>query len=160
MPLDYLVMSPYYMSMLTTGFNHVGILTEDTDRFVEFYGEVFGAELLHKEETPFGHFSLVSVGGVGTFNVFEVDDREADGEIPMFQRGRLDHLGLQAGSLEDFNECRRRLIERGATDGFVTDFGVVWSCCFTDPDGLEAEIVVDSPNPGPSRPPGTPAPGY
>lgn len=147
--------------MLTAGFNHVAVLTNDTDRFVRFYGEVFGAELLHAEDTPFGRLSFVSVGGEAAFNVFELDANAEPDEVPvMFARGRLDHLGLQAASLASFDEARRRLMARGATDGFVTDFGIVWSCCFTDPDGLKAEIVVESPQPGPTLPPGTPAPGY
>ena len=29
--------------MLVDGINHVAVLTADTDRLVEFYGEVFGA---------------------------------------------------------------------------------------------------------------------
>ena len=32
--------------MLTNGFNHVAVLTADTERFVGFYSEVFGAEEL------------------------------------------------------------------------------------------------------------------
>jgi hypothetical protein len=87
---------------------------------------------------------------------------EAERQTPMFGRGRLDHIGLQAASLEAFEEARRRLMERDATDGFVTDFGPILSLFFRDPDGLEAEVCVTNPNaqPGVHHPPGTPAPGY
>jgi len=78
----------------------------------------------------------------------------------MFERGRLDHIGFQAASLDAFNEARRRLMEKGATDGYVSDFGLVYSLFFRDPDGLECEVVVPSPKPGPLTGPGTPAPGY
>ena len=54
------------------------------------------------------------------------------------------------------------MIARGATDGFVTDFGVAISLFFTDPDGLEGEVLLDRPGAGPAdlKPPGTPAAGY
>ena len=61
-------------------------------------------------------------------------------------RGRIDHLGLQAASLEAFEEIRRRLIARGAADEFVTDFGAILSLFFTDPDGLEGEVCVANPD--------------
>jgi len=82
--------------------------------------------------------------------------------VPMFGRGRLDHMALQAASLEAFDEIRRRLMERGSTDGFVTDFGPILSLFFTDPDGLEAEVCVDNPDaqPGVFNPPGTPSARY
>jgi len=51
---------------------------------------------------------------------------------------------------------------RGASDGFVTDFGPLLSVFFRDPDGLEAEVCVVNPDavPGAFNPPGTPAQRY
>ncbi len=91
-----------------------------------------------------------------------VGNTEADRQVPMFGRGRIDHLALQAGSLEAFETIRARLIERGASDGFVTDFGRVLSLFFRDPDGLECEVCVENPDaePGVHHPPGTPAARY
>ncbi len=65
----------------------------------------------------------------------------------------------EAASLEAFVEIRRRLIQRGASDGFVTDFGPVLSVFFRDPDGLEGEVCVANPDaqPGVLNPPGTQA---
>lgn len=147
--------------MLLNGFNHVGMLTRDTERFVAFYNRVFGAEVIARTDLPFGRLTLVHIGGGRELNVFEIDDNdEADRQVPMFGRGRLDHIGFQADSLDAFNEARRRLMAEDATDGFVTDFGLVYSVFFRDPDGLECEVVVPSQNPGPVKPPGTPAPGY
>ena len=87
---------------------------------------------------------------------------EADRQTPMFERGRIDHMGLQAASLEAFEEIRRRLIARGAADEFVTDFGPILSLFFRDPDGLEGEVCVPNPDavPGVANPPGTPAARY
>jgi hypothetical protein len=91
-----------------------------------------------------------------------VGNTEAQRQKPMFGRGRIDHLGLEAASLEAFEEIRRRLIARGAADEFVTDFGPLLSLFFTDPDGLEGEVLVANPDakPGVHNPPGTPAARY
>ena len=80
----------------------------------------------------------------------------------MFGRGRIDHLGLQAASLGAFDQIRDRLIARGASDHFVTDFGPVLSVFFRDPDGLEGEVCIQNPDavPGVHNPPGTPAARY
>ena len=87
---------------------------------------------------------------------------EAQRQTPMFGRGRIDHIGLLAASIEAFDTIRERLIAKGSTDGFVTDFGAILSLFFIDPDGLEGEVCVPNPNaiPGVTNPPGTPAAGY
>ena len=147
--------------MLLNGFNHVAVMTKDTKRFVSFYEEVFGAEVFGEQSMgPMGRLTLVRIGEEAEINLFEVaGNTEADRQAPMFGRGRLDHLGLQAASLEAFEEIRRRLIDRGASDEFVTDWGPGLSLFFRDPDGLEGEVCVANPDavPGVLNPPGTPA---
>jgi catechol 2,3-dioxygenase-like lactoylglutathione lyase family enzyme len=149
--------------MLLDGVNHVAILTSDTERFVNFYRDVFEAEVEGTNDMGGeGTLSFVRIGRA-EINLFELHgNSEAQRQTPMFGRGRIDHLGLQAASLEAFEEIRRRLIERGATDEFVTDFGPILSLFFTDPDGLEGEVCVANPDakPGVSNPPGTPAARY
>jgi catechol 2,3-dioxygenase-like lactoylglutathione lyase family enzyme len=150
--------------MLLNGVNHVAVLTNDSDRLHAFYIEVFDAKVSRDAEEGEGtRLSFVDVGPFTELNVFEITgNAEAAHQTPMFGRGRLDHIGLQAASLEAFDEIRRRLIERGCTDGFVTDFGPILSLFFRDPDGLEAEVCVANPNaqPGVFNPPGTKADGY
>jgi catechol 2,3-dioxygenase-like lactoylglutathione lyase family enzyme len=149
--------------MLLDGFNHVALLTASTKRFVNFYSEVFGAEVIDTQEAPIGRLTFVRVGPHAEFNVFEVEgNTEAERQTPMFGRGRLDHFGLQAASIENFEEIRQRLRERGAADDFVTDFGPVLSVFFRDPDGLECEVCVANPDavPGANNPPGTRAARY
>jgi catechol 2,3-dioxygenase-like lactoylglutathione lyase family enzyme len=151
-------------AVLLDGFNHVAILTGDTDRLVAFYQEVFGAEVDFDLRPQDGmRLTLLKIGPTSEFNVFELDgNEESNRQTPMFARGRLDHVGLQARSLEAFDEIRSRLMARGASDGFVTDFGPIFSLFFTDPDGLEAEVCVPNPDavPGMLNPPGTPAARY
>ena len=150
--------------MLLDGLNHVAILTTDTERFHAFYREVFEAEVSQDfEPQPGWRLSFVHVGPHSEINLFQLDgNREAERQVPMFERGRIDHMGLQAASIDAFDEIRRRLMARGASDGFVTDFGPVLSVWFVDPDGLEGEVCVANPDaePGVFNPPGTPAPGY
>lgn len=149
--------------MLLSGFNHVAVLTGDTERFLEFYESVFGATHEVLEDGDGFRATLVWVGPTSELNVFELrGNPEHERQVPMFGRGRLDHLAFEAASLEAFDEIRDRLLARDATDGFVTDFGHVLSVFFRDPDGLEAEVCVQNPDATPGRynPPGTPSLRY
>jgi catechol 2,3-dioxygenase-like lactoylglutathione lyase family enzyme len=149
--------------MLLGGINHVAVLTADTDRFTEFYGSVFDAKCEVFEEHDGFKLTIVWVGPTSELNVFELaGNTEAERQVPMFGRGRLDHLALEAASIEAFDEIRSRLLARDATDGFVTDFGHMLSVFFRDPDGLEAEVCVANPDakPGVHNPPGTPSARY
>ena len=150
--------------MLLDGINHVAVLTADTERFVDFYREMFDATVDGEMRERDGFtLTFVSVGTHSELNVFEIaGNDEAARQVPMFGRGRLDHLGLQAASIEAFDTIRDRLVAAGASDGFVTDFGPVLSVFFRDPDGLEGEVCVGNPDhvPGTFNPPGTPSPRY
>lgn len=149
--------------MLLGGINHVAILTGDTHRFLEFYAGVFDVTHQIIEDQDGFRLTAVWLGPTAELNVFEVaGNTEHERQVPMFGRGRLDHVALQAASLEAFDEIRGRLLSRGATDGFVTDFGPLLSLFFRDPDGLEAEVCVPSPDaqPGVYNPPGTPSRRY
>jgi hypothetical protein len=87
------------MAMLLDGINHVAVLTADTDRLIAFYEEMFGATVdgEMREGDEF-RLTLVKVGPTSELNVFEITGNgEAARQVPMFERGRLDHLG-----------CRRR----------------------------------------------------
>lgn len=146
--------------MLLNGIDHVAVLTRDTDRLAAFYREVFEADIEEMPGMPDGMRLTFFHLGAAELNVFEITgNTEAERQEPMFRRGRLDHLGLKAASLPAFEEIRRRLMDRGACDDFVTDFGRVFSVFFTDPDGLEGEVLVANPDavPGVNNPPGTPA---
>ena len=93
-------------------------------------------------------------------NVFQIEgNTQAERQRPMFGRGRIDHIGLRAPDLSSFTEIRRRLIAAAASDGFVTDFGPTLSVFFTDPDGLEGEVLALNPDaePGRHNKPGTPS---
>jgi catechol 2,3-dioxygenase-like lactoylglutathione lyase family enzyme len=153
--------------MLLKGLNHVATLTNDSARLIDFYQQVFEAEILRDgSEFPDGQgprLTIIKIGDWAELNVFQVEgNTEADHQTPMFGRGRLDHLAVQAASLEAFETIRQRLMDRGAADDFVTDFGPMLSLFFRDPDGLECEVCVENPDliPGQHNPPGTRAARY
>jgi len=150
--------------VLLDGIEHVAILTNDSERLHAFYEDVFDATVTRDGPAgPGMRLSFIRVGPHSELNVFEIEGNDqADRQTPMFERGRIDHLGLNAADLVAFDTIRERLIERGSTDGFVTDFGPVLSLFFVDSDGLEGEVCVTNPDarPGVVNPPGTPATGY
>jgi catechol 2,3-dioxygenase-like lactoylglutathione lyase family enzyme len=149
--------------VLLDGINHVAVLTGDTERLVAFYAEVFGSQAEVVQHDDQVRLTMIQVGPTAELNVFQLPgNTEHERQVPMFGRGRLDHLALQAASIEAFETIRDRLVERGASDGFVTDFGDILSLFFRDPDGLEAEVCVVNPDavPGVHNPPGTPAARY
>jgi catechol 2,3-dioxygenase-like lactoylglutathione lyase family enzyme len=150
--------------VLLNGVNHVAILTNDAKRLHAFYREVFDAPVTKDLAAgEGGRLSFIDIGPTNELNVFEIEgNTEAQRQTPMFGRGRIDHIGLQAASIEAFDTIRERLIAKGSTDGFVTDFGPILSLFFVDPDGLEGEVCVTNPNAvgNASNPPGTPAAGY
>jgi catechol 2,3-dioxygenase-like lactoylglutathione lyase family enzyme len=153
--------------VLLKGLNHVATITNDANRLIAFYQEVFEAEVLKDgSEFPEGkgpRLSIIKVGDWSELNVFQIEgNTEADRQTPMFGRGRIDHLAVQAASIEAFETIRERLMARGAADDFVTDFGAMLSIFFRDPDGLECEVCVENPDliPGVQNPPGTRAARY
>jgi catechol 2,3-dioxygenase-like lactoylglutathione lyase family enzyme len=154
-------------TVLLKGLNHVAVITHDASVLNAFYEEVFDAIILRDgSEFPEGQgprLSIIKIGDWSELNVFQIEgNSEADRQIPMFGRGRLDHLALQAESIQAFETIRERLMVRGAADDFVTDFGPMLSLFFRDPDGLESEVCVENPDvvPGVFNPPGTRAARY
>jgi catechol 2,3-dioxygenase-like lactoylglutathione lyase family enzyme len=148
--------------MLLDGVNHVAVITDDTERFVRFYQEVFDATVSHREQIGPGTLTMVDIGPRSELNVFEMhgDDAPELGRGSMFGHGPIDHIGLQAADRDAFVEIRRRLVAHGASDGFVTDFGRAHSVFFRDPDGLEGEVLLWLSHDAEVHPPGTPATGY
>lgn len=129
---------------LTAGCNHIALVTEDLDRFVEFYGQVFEAEVrVDLQEGPLRH-ALVDLGGGFSLHPFEFADGNDDAAASeaMFGRGHLDHLAINVDDVESFEVLRKRLVDAGASDGTVTDFGVVRTVWFRDPDGMGCEIAI------------------
>jgi len=93
--------------MLLAGLNHMGVLTNDTNRLHAFYSKVFDATVFHDFRDGGMHLPLVDLGPATQLNVLEIKgNTEADRQSPMFGRGRIDHIGLETASQESFDEIR------------------------------------------------------
>jgi catechol 2,3-dioxygenase-like lactoylglutathione lyase family enzyme len=129
----------------TNGFNHVATMTPNLERYLEFYGAVFGAEVVSIMEAEGDHprMAIVDMGGEGALNVFEVPADSIVGDrTRMGGRGPIDHFALAVESEEKLLEIRDRLVARGASPGEVTQFGpALLSVFFRDPDGAELEVA-------------------
>lgn len=131
---------------LTAGTHHVATLTADMDRLIDFYARVFDAQVtMDWREQGLRHV-FIDLGGGFVLHPFEIPGVDVpQGELTMFERGRIDHIALRAETADDFWTVRERIYEAGASDGQVTDIGPVLSAGFTDPDGLWGEVCWDRP---------------
>ena len=127
------------MSIPVARLNHAVLYVRDATRAAEFYGRVFGFEVV---ESAFGGRAvfLRSASGenhhdLGLFSVGEAAPR------PAARLGRAVPPGL--GGPDDRGPCRGRrdvLSEAGALGG-ASDHGVSKSLYGADPDGNEFEIM-------------------
>lgn len=128
---------------LLAGINHVATLTADLDRLVAFYTGVFDAEVpVDMTEGGLRH-ALIDLGRGACLHPFEITGNphgHSSGQI--FDRGHMDHLALNVADEATFELLRERLVEAGASDGCITDFGNVRSVWFEDPDGFGCEIAL------------------
>ena len=127
---------------LATGFNHIAVITQDLDRACAFYAGVFDAEVLQVPDLPGTRGAMVRLGPSVALVLTEVlgGSVHAEGSIQSLQRGHLDHFGFDVPDAAALEAVRRRLIERGASDGTVSDYGSFLSVYFVDPDGMASEV--------------------
>ncbi|MGH3869305.1 MAG: VOC family protein [Pseudonocardiaceae bacterium] len=130
--------------MLLDGVNHIAWISKDVDRLGRFYTAVFDAVVgPTRAHGPGETMTVIDIGPATQLNIFVIDgNTEANHQTPMMGRGRIDHIGLAAASQEAFETIRSRLIDAGASDGTVNDFGEALSIFFRDPDGLEGEVLL------------------
>ncbi len=131
---------------LLDGIHHLTTLTADLDRLISFYRRVFDARVtLDLEEDGLRH-AFIELGPTTVLHPFQVPWLEVpQGALPMFGRGRLDHVALNAASEEAFWELRQRVVAERAVDGEVVDMGSLLNSGFVDPDGASHEVVWTKP---------------
>jgi catechol 2,3-dioxygenase-like lactoylglutathione lyase family enzyme len=129
---------------ITTGFNHVATLTPHLDRLVDYYANVFGAEVtLEMEKTPeHPRMSVLDMGGGSALNVVEVAAHEILGDRRRSGgRGAIDHFGIAVASMEQLRQVRDRLVAAGSDVGEIQQLEDHWSLFFRDIDGMELEVL-------------------
>ena len=128
---------------IVNGMNHVAFISGDIDKLKDFYARVFDAEcvldelITHGDDTA--RHAFINVGGGCVLHPFEYKDSKWLEEMPIFNRGRVDHFALNC-TRDAFDTIRQRLIDEGATDGVISDFGLMLSVFYRDPDGMGAEV--------------------
>lgn len=132
--------------MLLNGVNHIAWISQDIARLGRFYAAVFDAEVgptrPHGQD-PGETMTVIKIGPHTELNIVTIEgNHEPDRQTPMWGRGRIDHVGLQAASPQAFATVRQRLLDTGASDGTVNTFGKTLSLFFRDPDGLEGEVLL------------------
>jgi len=131
----------------TAGFNHIATLTPDLDRYVEFYGAAFGAEVMFEIDERDDHprMIILDLGGGAALNIFEVDPATIIGDIrTQGGRGAIDHFGIAVRSVAELEATRDRLVALGADIGEIHQLGDTWSLFFRDCDGRELEVCCAS----------------
>lgn len=130
---------------LTSGFNHVATVTADLDRIVDFYREVFGAEVTADMAATDNHrrMAILDLGGGSALNIVEQPADTIIGERTRSgSRGPIDHYGIAVASKETLERVSARLTAAGADTGEIQQLGESWSLFFRDPDGMELEVCA------------------
>lgn len=134
---------------ITAGAHHVTLFTGDLDRLIRFYEAMFDAVTHYdiKEAGPGGgtlRHALIDLGGGFSLHPFQMPEPTGyeTGSMMMGKRGHIDHLALRVADEDRLQDVRRRLFAAGASDGVLTDFGVLRLVTFKDPDGMEGEVAV------------------
>ena len=135
--------------MLLDGVNHIAWISKDAQRLKAFYARVFDADVgptrAHGDK-PGETMTVIRIGPHTELNIVTIEgNTEPQRQTPMWGRGRIDHFGLQAASPDAFDTIRTRLMNEGASDGRINDFGSAHSVFFRDPDGLEGEVLLTKP---------------
>ena len=118
--------------------NHAVLYVRDAHRAAEFYGRVFGFEVVSSE---FGG-KAVFMRAAGTDNHHDLGLFSVGPSAPGPQRGAvgLYHLAWEVPTIEDLAGAAQALSEAGALRG-ASDHGVSKSLYGADPDGNEFEIM-------------------
>jgi len=134
---------------ITSGVHHLTIFTSDIDRLGRFYTGHFEGKVMFdlSEPAPGGgtlRHMLIDLGGGFALHPFQMPvlTGQENAHHDMAHRGHLDHFALKVESEAVLQTVRHRLVDAGASDGKITDFGAVRLITFRDPDGMEGEVAV------------------
>jgi catechol-2,3-dioxygenase len=130
------------MSIPVTRLNHAVLFVRDATAAAEFYGRVFGFEIVGSEMGGQAIFMRSPLAtnhhDLGLFSVGPDAPRPARGSVGLY------HLAWEVPTIEDLAAASRALEEAGALGG-ASDHGVSKSLYGRDPDGNEFEIMWSVP---------------
>jgi catechol-2,3-dioxygenase len=118
--------------------NHAVLYVRDAEASAQFYGRLFGFEVVSKELG--GRAVFMRAGGgdnhhdLGLFSVGPAAPRPPRGSTGLF------HLAWEVPTIEDLATAAQELSTAGALGG-ASDHGVSKSLYGQDPDGNEFEIM-------------------
>jgi catechol-2,3-dioxygenase len=118
--------------------NHAVLYVRDAQAAADFYGRVFGFEVVSREFN--GQAVFMRAGGGD--NHHDLGLFAVGPEAPRAPRGStgLYHLAWEVPTIEDLASAARELSAAGALGG-ASDHGVSKSLYGSDPDGNEFEIM-------------------
>ncbi len=126
------------MSIPVARLNHAVLFVRDASRAADFYGRVFGFEVVATEMDGKAVFMRAAGGenhhDLGLFSVGSQAPRAPRGSVGLY------HLAWEVPTIEDLADASRVLSEAGALGG-ASDHGVSKSLYGSDPDGNEFEIM-------------------
>ena len=126
------------MSIPVTRLNHAVLFVRDATMAAEFYGRVFGFEIVGSEMGGQAVFMRSPLAqnhhDLGLFSVGPDAPRPARGSVGLY------HLAWEVPTIEDLAAASQVLQEAGALGG-ASDHGVSKSLYGRDPDGNEFEIM-------------------
>jgi catechol-2,3-dioxygenase len=126
------------MSIPVRRLNHAVLFVRDAAAAAEFYGRVFGFEVVGTEMAGQAVFMRAAGGDnhhdLGLFSVGPAASRPARGSVGLY------HLAWEVPTIDDLADAARILSEAGALGG-ASDHGVSKSLYGADPDGNEFEIM-------------------
>jgi catechol-2,3-dioxygenase len=121
-----------------SGLNHAVLFVRDASVSAEFYGRVFGFEIVANEMGGRAIFMRAAGGenhhDLGLFSVGPAAPRAPRGSTGLY------HLAWEVPSIEDLANASQILSRAGALGG-ASDHGVSKSLYGSDPDGNEFEIM-------------------
>ncbi len=126
------------MSIPVARLNHAVLFVRDAQASAEFYGRLFGFEVVSSE---FGGRAVFLRAGGGD-NHHDLGLFSVGPDAPRAPRGStgLYHLAWEVPAIEDLAAASDALREAGALGG-ASDHGVSKSLYGSDPDGNEFEIM-------------------
>ena len=133
-------------TVLLDGVNHIAWLSRDATRLGRFYAEVFDAKV--RPTRDHGHdgtetMTIIRIGPDTELNIFVIKgNTEPDRQTPCGAAAASTTSACKPPSPEAFATIRQRLIDHGASDDTINDFGPIHSIFFRDPDGLEGEVLI------------------